>query len=179
MGNILNCNSNPINFKEYKSIFKLLNSMENEIAYFNNQRKNTDNQSEEYRLYSNYISKVTSILNFLKYKPLLYIVERFDSFKDIVNRFYYSVYTTNIAEYDKAKNDLEEFIFRMNDYNNGIRYSISPVEIETNNRNQYDNNDNFNNDFINAHLFNSIDYNEETNNNEESKDIIFDERNIA
>lgn len=184
---ILNCNSSPINFKEYNSIFRLLNSMEAEITYFENQRKNSEKQSEEYRLYSNYISKVTSILNFLKNKPLIYIVERFESFKDIVNRFYYSVYTTNLSEYNKAKNELEEFIFRMNDFNNGIRFSVSPVEIEENNKkiSEYkskiknenidnkgnsDNNELYDSTLVN--IINNIKVEKDRNDYEESKQVI-------
>jgi hypothetical protein len=59
----------------------------------------------------------------------MYVEERLTTFRDIINRYYYSVITVNVIEFESSQIELEEFVFKMMDYYNGIRISVPPKSL--------------------------------------------------
>lgn len=130
----MGCNNSNTNFLELNTIFEVLHQLEIETSKFQLLKFQTDKESKEYELYDNFVNKIKTILRFIKNKPLIYLEERFEKFKIIINKYYYSVLSVNVTEYESANTELEDFIFKMMDYFNGIRESI----FEPNNNNNFD-----------------------------------------
>lgn len=124
----MGCNNSTLDFREYTSVFQVLNKIELEAKRFQELKHNMHKDSDEFRLCDSFCSKTNSILRFLKNKPLMYIEERLSIFKELINRYHYSIVTVNVSEFESSQTELEEFIFRMMDYYNGIRISIPPKE---------------------------------------------------
>lgn len=124
----MGCDNSTLDFREYTSVFQVLNKIEIESKRFQELKLTMLKDSDEYRLYDSFCSKTSSILRFLKNKPLMYVEERLSTFKELINRYHYSIVTVNISEFESSQSELEEFIFRMMDYYNGIRISIPPKE---------------------------------------------------
>ena len=119
------CYSQEPNFNEYNSIFEILSKMEIEnkkIAIY------ADKQIDEPNVALKCLSKTNSILQFLKNKPLYYIDDRLSKFKSLITNFYFHAYRNEIDEFNKTEEELQEFIFNMMDYFNGIRVTISDKE---------------------------------------------------
>lgn len=116
-----NCFEGEPNFNHMKSVFQVLNAIENE----NN--KLTSIASKTYtepNLAKKCITKTETILKFVKNKPLYYLEERLSKFTEILTRFYAYTYRHEVDKYMKAEEDLQEFIFNMMDFYNGIRFSV-------------------------------------------------------
>lgn len=118
----MGCGSS-IDFRNHRSVFKLLNAIEeeNEKVKFEAERFSLDEQSVN--LYDKCYRKTNSILVFVKNKPLVFIEENQSKFCEILNRYYSAMYSLNEIEFFKAEEDLEDFVLKMMDYFNGIRYS--------------------------------------------------------
>ncbi len=116
-----NCIDSDPNFNDNSSLFHVLNKIEEE----NKKMKLYAEKSYEVpNLAKKCVYKTEHILNFVKNKPLYYIEERLSKFKEILTRFYTYSYRYEIDNYNKAEEDLQEFILNMMDYYNGIRISV-------------------------------------------------------
>ena len=119
------CYSQEPNFNEYTSIFEILSKMESEnkkISIY------AERNTEEPNLHLKCLTKTNSMLQFLKNKPLYYIEDRLIRFKSMITRFYTHAYRFEVEEFNKTEEELQDFIFNMMDYYNGIRVTVSDFE---------------------------------------------------
>lgn len=115
------CFESEPNFTSIKSVFQVLSCLETENIKL---KEIADKCKETPNLAKNCLEKSTTIINFLKNKPLYYVDERLSRFTDILTRFYVAAYRYDIDTYNQVKEELQEFILHMMDFYNGIRTSI-------------------------------------------------------
>lgn len=127
------CLETDPNFNDSNSVFKVLSKIEEEN---NKLRFHADKNIDNPNLAKKCIQKTEMILKFLKNKPLYYLDERLSKFKLILNRFYLFTIRYDLDNYLKAEEELQEFIFNMMDFYNGIRNSVVNQRNSNNNVNE-------------------------------------------
>jgi len=119
----MGCGNSQTNFRDCTTVFETFNLLEKSLQQIKSYKEESDVNSNDYKLYNQYTNKIESTINFVKDKPLAYIDDRLNIFRDIINRYYHSCISSNTEEFEKSQSELEDFILKMMDYYKGIRDS--------------------------------------------------------
>ena len=117
----MGCGSSSLDFNTCKTVYEVLFQIECQIKKFKEIMTTLDSNSNEFKYYKKFVLKCSVILDSIKGRPLLYLEERLHKFKEIINEYYYSVINLNEEDYKKSSQELESFVYNMNDYLDGYR----------------------------------------------------------
>lgn len=114
------------NFNSLTSVYQVLAQIEQENTKLEKMQVIKDKEDEPKTLIQKCINKTNSILKFVKNKPLNYMDERLSKFTQILTKFYSCTIRNEPEKFSEVEEELQDFIFNMMDYYNGIRISVAP-----------------------------------------------------